>query len=346
MKYILVGDTHWDTNSNQDFLDNQLVLWYDQIIPMCLKENIDTIIQVGDITHNRNSIRLNTQYHMMKLFDTLKLYDIKLITIIGNHDCFYKESRQIYSMQIFEKAYDNITVITEQTKMKNMLLVPWLVEDEQVQLDSDVEIIIGHFEISSFNVTRTFQATHGLDKSTFKDVKVLSGHYHLKQSQDNIHYIGTPVQENWSDFKEAKGFYIFDNVKNETQFVKNTSSSKHVKVTINIEDKTALVEGLYDEDFTININSKTDYSIFKNAKIKIYANKQVALVKKIIEELDSVCYKWSLEIITKDIEFDIEAQVEEAKEWSLEQNMIELVDDDDKELTNDLLTKAKSLMLS
>jgi len=344
MKYILVGDTHFDSkNGNQEYLDNQMKVWYKQIIPTCIEQNIDTIIQMGDITDNRTRLCLNTQYHMMKLFDALKKNNIKLVTIVGNHDIYYKESRKIYSMQIFEKAYDNITIINEQTKIDNMLLVPWLVNDEQVQLDDDIEIVLGHFEMKDFNVTRTFQSTHGLDKSTFKGVTVISGHYHIKQDDDNIHYLGVPVQQDWNDYKAKNGFYIFDNIKNESTFIENTSSSRHVKVTIDIDDKTALIEG-FDEDINIKINNKTDYSIFDNAKVKVYAKKELAIVKKFIEEIDKICYKWSLEIISEEIEVDIESRISEAKSWDLTNELLLLVDDDDKALTNELLTKAKELM--
>jgi hypothetical protein len=50
---------------------------------------------------------------------------------------------------------------------------------------------------------------------------VISGHYHHKSSQNNIHYLGTQFEITWADFDDQKGFHIFDTDTRELEFIKN-----------------------------------------------------------------------------------------------------------------------------
>jgi len=37
-----------------------------------------------------------------------------------------------------------------------------------------------------------------------------SGHFHHKSDNGNIYYLGNQYQITWSDYKDTKGFHIFD----------------------------------------------------------------------------------------------------------------------------------------
>lgn len=326
MKHILIGDTHYDCNAgSEEVFNQQIKLFKEQIFPYMKMNNINSIIQTGDITDNRTKISINIQHRLKEeLFDVIEKENFKLITILGNHDIFFKTNLSVYSMEIFEKAYkDNFTVIKSPTKLNNLLLVPWLCskEDEENMFkeikENNPKGVIGHFEISNFYVSKTYKAEHGIDLSLFKDIKVFSGHYHLKQEEGNIFYIGTPYQTSWTDYSEQKGFYILDDEILEISFIENVSSAKHLKVYLNSEEKTCTVtDGITEDIFKI---SKLDYSLFNNSKVKIYIDKDNAYNKKVIESILENVLSYRIEVLESIKEETEEIIKEDFKDYDIKE---------------------------
>ena len=326
MKHILIGDTHYDCNAgSEEIFNQQIKLFKEQIFPYMKENNINSIIQTGDISDNRTKISLNIQHRLKEeLFDVVEKENFKLITILGNHDIFYKTNLSVYSMEIFEKAYkDNFTVIKNPTKLNNLLLVPWLCskEDEENMFTKIKEVnpkgVIGHFEISNFYVSKTYKAEHGINSSLFKDIKVFSGHYHLKQEEGNIFYIGTPYQDHWTSFGEQKYFYVLDDETLELEAIENVSSAKHLKVYLNSEEKTCTItDGITEDIYKI---PKLDYNIFTNTKVKIYIDKDNASNKKVIENILENVLSYRIEVLDKPVEEDIETKNENIKDYDIKE---------------------------
>ena len=185
-------------------------------------------------------------------------------------------------------------------------------------------------------------STHGLTKDVFKNIPVYSGHYHIYQKMDNVTYVGTPNQENWSDFGLKKGFMVMDMETLETEFVDNVYSTKHIKCHIDVENKTVTIDD--GESIMVPMN-KVEVKMFENHKLKIYATKELAIVKKFVEMVDGVCRDWKLEILVEDVEGDIDTIVETAKTYDIEERLVAVNDENDGEMLHDILTEAKSMMV-
>ena len=71
--------------------------------------------------------------------------------------------------------------------------------------------------------------------------------------------------------------------------------------------------GLSQETLEIKVNSKTDYSIFKNHKAKIYINKDNVYNKKLIEKLDEYLFNYRVEVL--EVEKVLEEKVEEKRDF-------------------------------
>ena len=363
MKYIILGDTHFDlANGNERVFDFQMRFFEQQLFPYMLENKIDTIIQVGDFTDNRTKISLNIISGLKRrFFDKLKEYNFKMIHIIGNHDIFYKDSREIYSMEIFEQAYpENIEVITNnrvitmttvfkhtsESKTK-FQFVPWITNDDEFFIDNDAEVIFGHFEIKNFQMMRGFYSTNGLDPETFKNKLVFSGHYHLNQEKGNIIYVGTPYQLDWGDFNERKGFYVFDSVTKEYEFIENSVSPRHLKCTIDTDTKTIKVDGLLGGPQEFKINKSLNLSLFKDNKIKLYAKKELALVKNLFESIQPLAYSTKLEIIKDEsemIELNEKEILKQIENHNINKQIINLVNEEDKDIVSEIIIEAKKMM--
>jgi hypothetical protein len=62
----------------------------------------------------------------------------------------------------------------------------------------------------------------GMDPDVFfKFKQVFSGHFHHKSSRGNITYLGNPYQMFWNDYKDPRGFHLYEPSSNKLRFVKN-----------------------------------------------------------------------------------------------------------------------------
>jgi hypothetical protein len=121
--------------------------------------------------------------------------------------------------------------------------VPWLVESTEDEMKfknicaSETEkfdLCLGHFEIKGFEINKGQFDETGKDHGTFKNFnRVFSGHYHIRSTLGKISYLGCPYQLTWGDYEDKKGIHIYDLDNNTTEFIENTDSPSHVKITIN-----------------------------------------------------------------------------------------------------------------
>lgn len=263
MKYILLGDLHFlSKKASIDFFENQMKFFENQLFPYMLKNNITHIIQVGDTLDNRTSIDINLLSLMRtRFFNKLREYNFMMITIIGNHDMYFKNTRSTNFMSIFQELYpDNIEVIQNQTQLEinkvKVGFIPFLTPNEGIDdfIISTSEYLFGHFETQGFEIAKGITDTHSeLSISTFKQYKnlkgVFSGHYHIKNVQGFVKYLGIPYNQTWSDYGNECGFYVMDEKFNIT-FIENTESFRFVKM-------------LYDGNFYID-DVKVDKQELKN----------------------------------------------------------------------------------
>lgn len=306
---VILGDTHFDvSNSSEIVYQQQIKFFKEQFFPYLKETGIKTIIQLGDFFDNKTRLGTYIQHHLMKdFFDVLEKEDITMYYFPGNHDLYEKTNREIYSLAVFEKAYrENFKVYNTMDIVKfgkmSILLVPWMYDHEKPKLAELVQeykpdLILGHFEIQNFSVTKDFYATHGLDKGIFKNIPVISGHFHLQQDVENIFYLGTPYQTSWSDYDEKKGFLVLNTETGERTFIENTISTKHLMIDINSEEKELVVQGFGGQTLVAKLTSKEiDYSIFKNHNVKISIDKDNAFNKKIIEKIIEQCNKYKVKM--------------------------------------------------
>jgi len=316
-KVIILGDVHFDvSNGNQTVLDNQLKFFTVQLFPYMKENNIKTIIQLGDLMDNRNKVSVNVLYYLNKyFFPYMRDNNITLYTIIGNHDIYNKDSREIHSLELFKDLYDNFKVVenitTLEMKNKKLLLVPWVLPDENHNFEDylDTNYIFGHFETNGVEMVNGINcnSNHAFNFESFKGIQTFSGHFHLKRYYDNIFYVGTPSQINWGDYNESKGFHVLDLETDEIEFVENTISPKHIKIILNSDEKNIIILGLGGE-LKYKLDSKFDYSLFNNHKAKIFIDKDNTFNKGIIEKLDNELIAYRVELLEKDVK---DEQIEE-----------------------------------
>ena len=202
----LKGNSQTHLQDCEDFID-----WF---ILQAKKENCDVGIFSGDWHHHRNSINLMTLDTSIRCLEKLGAAFSQFYWFPGNHDLFYKDRREIHSSE-FAKHIPGITVVDNITTIDDVTLVPWMVGEEWKNINQvQSRYMFGHFELPLFYMNAMIQMpNHGeIQITDFKNQEyVFSGHFHKRQNQGNIWYIGNAFPHNFSDtWDDERGMMILE----------------------------------------------------------------------------------------------------------------------------------------
>lgn len=255
---VILGDTHFGMRGDSLIFHKHYEKFYETVFFPYLKENnIDTVFQMGDLFDRRKFINYNSLYLCRRyFFNKLKENNITFYSILGNHDITYRNTLEINSSQLLLNEYDNITIfdefVTKEFDGIPIDIVPWLCDDNEEGIKESIknsrsQLCIGHFEIRGFEMDKGTVSQTGIDKSLLsKYDMVLSGHFHHKSDDGQIFYVGTPGQMTWADYKDPRGFHIFDTNTRELEFIQNPFEIFH---KISYDDRDKSIEDFKSFDF-------------------------------------------------------------------------------------------------
>jgi len=262
MKVAIITDTHYGARKGSKFLHDYFEKFYDDVFfPTLEAEGIDTVIHMGDAFDSRKSIDYQSlEWAKRVVFDRLKKYDVHMI--VGNHDCYYKNTNNVNSPELLLQTYDNIKTYNKVTEVTihnlNILFIPWINAENFENTVNKIKVsnsncAMGHLELNGFRAHRGHVMEDGMESKLFdKFERVFSGHYHTRSDDGKIFYLGNPYEMFWNDVNDSRGFTIFD-----TDTLTHTYVNNPYKLFYNI----------YYED--------TNYKLF-NAKE--YENKIVKII--------------------------------------------------------------------
>ena len=335
MKLCFLGDSHFGCRNSNQHLNSFFEKFYTEtFFPYLLEHKIKTVIQFGDIFDSRKySNHVAVDDAKRYFFDKFSEHDIKLITLLGNHDIAHKESLSVSSSELFLSKLKNITIIKEPTVLVkggiSIDIIPWICKENYDSCisfvkNSNSELCIGHFEFSGFKMHKTgISSEHGLSAKLFSTYeKVLSGHFHHRSKKGNVEYIGTPYEMTWSDYDDQKGFHIFDTKTRGMEFIPNPHSiylkeeyddSLNSDVTNSSYLKEEYLNKFKDKYVKIQVKNKSNPYLFDLFLDKVYAQNTIDVT--IIEEI---------------VEFENEDSVDEADDTlTITYNYIDSINQED-----------------
>lgn len=292
-----ITDTHYGSKKGSKHLHDYFELFYKNVFFPTLEEHeIKTVIHMGDVFDSRKSIDYQSlEWAKRVVFDPLKKYEVHML--VGNHDCYFKDSNHVNSPELLLQDYSNIKTYSSPTNTKiggiDITLIPWICSDNydetlKVIQKSNAKIAMGHLELRGFYVNKHLvMDDHGMDSTIFsKFEKVFSGHYHTRSDNGKIFYLGNPYEMYWSDVNDTRGFHIFDTetlihtpVNNPYKLFYNIYyddtpyqtfdaskySNKIVKVIVRKKSKPKSFEKFIDNLYKIGVQ---DLKIVENFEIK------------------------------------------------------------------------------
>lgn len=201
-KVACFTDIHFGLKSNSATHLRDCEEFVDWFIENAKKERCETAIFLGDWSHNRNSLNLITLDSSIRCLEKLGAAFTQFFWFPGNHDLFYKDKRDVHS-SAFGRHIPGVTVVEKVTTIDDVTLVPWLVGDEWKDMkDIKSKYIFGHFELPKFFMNAMVQMPdHGeLRAEDFNGPDyIFSGHFHKRQTNNKVIYIGNAFPHNFSD---------------------------------------------------------------------------------------------------------------------------------------------------
>ena len=223
MKIAILNDTHCGIRNSSDiFMDYQERFYRDVFFPYLIENDIKQILHLGDYYDNRKTINFKALSHNRKIFlEKLREYGITMDIIPGNHDTYFKNTNELNSLKELQGHYMNeVNLIMEPSVVNydglNVALIPWINDENEKETlkflsKCKAPIVGAHLELQGFDMQRGMPCHDGMSPKHFENFEmVLTGHFHAKSNQGNIHYLGSQMEFFWNDCNDKKYFHILD----------------------------------------------------------------------------------------------------------------------------------------
>ena len=234
MKIAIINDTHCGIRNSSEIFINYQEKFYNEVFFPYLKEHgIKQILHLGDYYDHRKFVNFKALNSNRKVFlDTLKREGMHMDIIPGNHDVFYKNTNDLCSLKELLGYYtSNVNIIMKPKVLDydglKIGVVPWINSENYVESIEFIKkcpasILGAHLELIGFDMMKGMPNTHGMSSEIFQRFElVMSGHFHTKSNQGNIHYLGNQMEFTWSDCDDPKYFHVLDTETRELTPVRN-----------------------------------------------------------------------------------------------------------------------------
>ncbi len=189
----------------------------------CKRSNIDVVMVLGDLFHDRSSLGIDVLWHASQFFDeTASKYDQKWIVFPGNHDMFLRNSWKINSLGALKK---HLTVIDEIKLLtlndRRFWILPFVQYEKSFmkvlkKLEERYEtgdVLFTHIGVRGATLNTCFLlkdwSVVSFDWSKFQ--KIYTGHFHNKQQVgEKVFYPGSPIPFKFDEGDISHGFYVYD----------------------------------------------------------------------------------------------------------------------------------------
>ena len=299
-------------NSRQHLKDcHDYVDWF---IAEAKAREAETCIFLGDWHHHRASVNVATMNATIR--DLKKLNDAfeTVYFITGNHDLYYREKRELNSVE-FARDLENFIMVDEHFIKDGVAIVPWLIGDEFKKVQKyDVKYMFGHFELPYFKMNAMVEMPdHGGIRAEHLSGPeyVFSGHFHKRQYKNNIHYIGNAFPHNYADAGDNERGAMFLTWGEEPQYVnwpecpkylllglrqlledpdKYLDSTTHARIKLDIPisyEEANFIRETFAEKYAVReiqlLPVKEEEEIFQGTEIKFESVDQI-----VIQQLDTI----------------------------------------------------------
>jgi UDP-2,3-diacylglucosamine pyrophosphatase LpxH len=201
-KVAICTDIHFGLKSNSVQHNEDCLKFVKWFTAKAQEQGCDTAMFLGDWHNNRASINILTLGYSLRALEHLNANFTNVYFIPGNHDLYYRDRRDVQSVE-WARHLPNVTICNDWFSSGDVVIAPWLCGDDYKRIPNlKGRYMFGHFELPNFYMNAMVQMPdHGEVKNDhFHNFDhVFTGHFHKRQTQKNITYIGNCFPHNYAD---------------------------------------------------------------------------------------------------------------------------------------------------
>ena len=201
-KAAVFTDIHFGLKSNSTLHNDDCLNFIKWATAKAKEEGCETCLFLGDWHNNRASINILTLGYSLRALEHLNANFERVYFIPGNHDLYYRDKRDVQSVE-WAKHLPNVTICNDWFDSGNVVIAPWLVADDHKRLGKlSGQYLFGHFELPGYLMNAMVaMPDHGeMDVNSLNGFgHVFSGHFHKRQTKNNVTYIGNCFPHNYAD---------------------------------------------------------------------------------------------------------------------------------------------------
>lgn len=248
-KAAMLTDIHFGRKGNSPEHNDDCLAFIDWFCDNVRNDpTIDHINFLGDWHENRSALNISTLKASLEGARKLNDLGLPVFFIVGNHDLYNRHNRDIHGLHHLEEL-TNFTIIDEPVVYTDIgegtLYSPFLFHNEYENLVEalGVPVWCGHFEFRGFVITgHSVVMPTGPEATEYaKPKKIFSGHFHKRQANNNIVYIGNAFPMDFSDAGDiGRGMCVYDHCTDDGLFYDWEDCPKYQKCTLSsLIDKSA-----------------------------------------------------------------------------------------------------------
>jgi DNA repair exonuclease SbcCD nuclease subunit len=284
-------DIHWGKKNNSETHNKDCIRFVEWFCDNVRNDkSIDHIVFMGDWFEHRaaiNGLTLDYAYRGAKMIESLGL---PVYFIVGNHDLYYRTTREVYSTNFFDSlGFHMISSpeVIDDLGAKGALMCPFLFEGEYPSLAKyfKTPVWFGHFEFKGFVVTGdTKKMDHGPDPEDYsKPKRIFSGHFHKRQTGGNVTYIGNAFPVDFSDANDThRGMMVYDYSADDMSFIDWLGCPSYIKTKLSL--LIADAKSILGKDSTVNCIVDTDITYEQSIKLKAQLTNKYKLREITLQE--------------------------------------------------------------
>lgn len=234
-------DVHFGKKSNSPTHNEDCLAYIDWFCAQVEADpTIDYIGFLGDWNENRSAINIATINYSYRGARKLNELGLPVFFVVGNHDLYHRHTREVHSIAPFNE-FSNFTIIDQPTVITQIgdgaLFSPYLFHDEYPDTAKYLSLPFwaGHFEFKGFRITGyNIMMPTGPDPTAFAGpTRILSGHFHQRQTQQNITYIGNTFPMDFGDAGDFdRGLATYDHVLEKMEFKNWDKCPKYLRIKL------------------------------------------------------------------------------------------------------------------
>ena len=213
-KALVCTDIHFGLKSNSQLHNEDCLAFIKWATKVGKEQGCDVAFFLGDWNNNRAAINILTMNYSIKALEHLNANFDRVFFIPGNHDLYYRDKRDIQSVE-WAKHLDKVVICNDWYSEGDVVIAPWMLGDDYKKVPKlKSKYVFGHFELPHFlmNAMVAMPDHSEIKREHFSHFDhVFSGHFHKRQTQNNITYIGNCFPHNYADAgDDARGIMILE----------------------------------------------------------------------------------------------------------------------------------------